>query len=58
MKLVDMRTKYSNSSAKLGDINRQLVFAGIAITSAISGVILMNISVTLIRWMHGAEKAH
>ncbi|MDD9173278.1 MULTISPECIES: peptide MFS transporter [Aliivibrio] len=34
------------------------IFAGIAIASAISGVLLLIISGTLIRWMHGAEKAH
>lgn len=34
------------------------IFAGIAISSAISGVLLLIISGTLIRWMHGAEKAH
>ncbi|MGF1900803.1 peptide MFS transporter [Aliivibrio sifiae] len=34
------------------------IFAGIAITATISGVLLLAISGTLIRWMHGAEKAH
>ncbi len=34
------------------------IFAGIAITSVISGVLLLVISDTLIRWMHGAEKKH
>ncbi|MCP3699173.1 MAG: peptide MFS transporter [Aliivibrio sp.] len=34
------------------------IFAGIAIASTISGVLLLIISGTLIRWMHGAEKAH
>ncbi|MUL08240.1 MFS transporter [Aliivibrio fischeri] len=34
------------------------IFAGIAITSTVSGVLLLIISGTLIRWMHGAEKAH
>lgn len=34
------------------------IFAGIAITATISGVLLLIISGTLIHWMHGAEKAH
>ncbi|KAB2824047.1 peptide MFS transporter [Aliivibrio finisterrensis] len=34
------------------------IFAGIAIASAISGVLLLIISGPLIRWMHGAEKVH
>ncbi|MGR6840251.1 peptide MFS transporter [Aliivibrio wodanis] len=34
------------------------IFAGIAITATLSGVLLLIISGTLIHWMHGAEKAH
>ncbi|PQJ88674.1 MULTISPECIES: peptide MFS transporter [Aliivibrio] len=34
------------------------IFAGIAIAATISGILLLTISGTLIRWMHGAEKAH
>lgn len=34
------------------------IFTGIAISATISGILLLMISGTLIRWMHGAEKAH
>ncbi|MGL4638834.1 MAG: peptide MFS transporter, partial [Shewanella sp.] len=34
------------------------IFAGIAITAAISGVILFFMADKLVDWMHGAESKH
>ncbi len=39
----------------VGDYGAMAIFGGIAATAAISGLILLTLSGTLIRWMHGAE---
>ncbi len=39
----------------VGDYGAMAIFGGIAATAAVSGVILLTLSNTLIRWMHGAE---
>lgn len=41
----------------VGDYGAMAIFGGIAATAAISGVILLALSGTLIRWMHGAESS-
>jgi len=38
--------------------NAMSIFAGIAITSAISGIVLYLMADKLVDWMHGAEGPH
>ncbi len=42
----------------VGELGALAIFSGIAVTAAISGVILLLFSNTLVRWMHGAENTH
>ncbi len=41
----------------MGELGAMAIFSGIAVTATIGGVILLLCSNTLVRWMHGAERA-
>lgn len=41
----------------VGELGAMAIFSGIAVTATIGGVILLLCSNTLVRWMHGAERA-
>jgi POT family proton-dependent oligopeptide transporter len=41
----------------VGDLGALAIFGGIAVAATVSGIILLFMSTTLVKWMHGAEGA-
>ncbi|MFA0698174.1 dipeptide/tripeptide permease, partial [Vibrio sp. 10N.222.49.C9] len=39
----------------VGDYGAMSIFGGIAVAATVSGIILLFMSNTLVKWMHGAE---
>ena len=42
----------------VGELGAMAIFSGIAASATVSGVILLLLSNTLVRWMHGAKNTH